>query len=86
MPKQIETIYDCEDFNLIKARDGFWLWNKLEKCNNAIRAKDELSAYREAIHMLNFSLSLCQERRDKAESALAVLQTAFETVFPSDED
>ena len=78
--------YKCDDFILTQDKSGkFWVWSVEEEINIAIRAKDEVSAYREAISSLTYVLKLRTDRRDKAEKKLKKLADVFCEVFEIDE-
>ena len=78
--------YECDAFILTQDKSGkFWVWSVEEEINIAIRAKDEVSAYRGAISSLTYVLKLRTDRRDKAEKKLKKLEDVFCEVFEIDE-
>lgn len=76
------TVFDNDNFELYEDKNGkFWLWNKKDETNAAIRAKSEAAAYIEAVNSLIFSLNMVMESRKEAWDKLEEIERCVVKVF-----
>ncbi len=78
-----ELIIEGDKFNLVKCKDGFWLYDDTRGMNLAMRAETERAAFIEA-------LEYYQERTAEVEAALKKIQQAadlfIQTIAPEESD
>ena len=81
------TIYETDSFELYTDKNGkYWLWDKEDESNLAIRAKTEIEAYREAVDMAVFTIGLIKSSRRVLQEKVDTLEVAFREVFESGEE
>lgn len=81
------TIFETEYFDLYTDKNGkFWLYNKKEEINHAIRAKTEIEAYRKAVDSLIFSHQLVKKERQKLREDSEKIRAVFVDIFGEDQD
>lgn len=78
-----KTIFENDRFDLYSDKNGkFWLWNKVEEINHAVRAKSEIEAYRVAIDSLIYFADMQKTRRMELSARLEKVEACFVDVFP----
>lgn len=69
-------------YNLYTDKLGkHWIWCDETDSNLAIRASNELEAYKQALDQAIFIISLHKEHRYKAQRDLEQIKVVFEKVF-----
>lgn len=80
---QAKAIFENDRFELYADKNGkFWLWNKVEEINHAIRAKSEIEAYRLAVDSLIYFADMQKTRRMELSARLEKVAACFIAVFP----
>lgn len=85
--KTAYTIHETDCFELSTDKNGkYWLWDKKDESNLAIRAKTEIGAYREAVDMAIFKIGWVKTDRRQLQEEMNTLEVAFREVFDSGEE
>lgn len=81
------TIFETKYFDLYTDKNGkFWLRDKKDEVNLAVRAKTEIEAYRKAIDLLIFSNQLVKKERQKLREDSEKIRAVFVDIFGEDQD